>query len=354
MRVVTSVAAEGCGNGRPTTGDSQRTASGDWRCRAEVGRGFHTDGLCAGGSRAAPSLVRSGPGAAPSTPDRGRCVHDHRHAVPVGRSDGSDLADGRRHLLPGDPPRRREAINPLLAFDGSLTTTAQIVIQILRDPRTAKEIGIAPGSNDTYDVNNGTFGGSGPFVAVVATTDSAAGATDLTDRVMNRAIQELEDRQLAAGAPESTLIGSQILVRPTEAEPLIGGKVRFAGAALMLGIIVALAAPFAVESRIQSKKRFGRPAEPLPPVGRGADLPPVPQQMAPYPTVDPQLVPPPPRYAPVEMPPDESVQRRRRPVLRQHPGQGSTDKGTRPSPSPVSNGSRPSGGPRTTGDSDPA
>ena len=229
----------------------------------------------------------------------------------------SPMAGGT--FSPGTRPEDVKRINPLLAFDGSLTTTAQIVIQILRDPRTAQEIGVDPSSKDTYDVNNGSFGGSGPFVAVVSTTDSAAGATDLTDRVMNRAIHELRDRQLSLGAPESTLIEAQVLVRPTEADSLIGGKVRFAGAALMLGIIAALAAPFAVESRAQAKNG-GSQIAPRAMFRREEDLTPVPHQSHQPPVVPsedpPEVLPSLVRSQSLEPAPENPGPRRRRPTLR--------------------------------------
>lgn len=157
-------------------------------------------------------------------------------------------------------PEDAQRINPFLAFDSSLTTAAQILVQIVRDPATAEELGVGPDSTDTFDVNNGSAEQRGPFVVVVATSEDEEGSRALVGRVLDRIVKELDDRQKALDAPPSTFITSQMLVRPTQPDPQIGGKVRFAGAALLLTMFLAFAAPFAVES-IASRRRPGTDAE---------------------------------------------------------------------------------------------
>lgn len=155
-------------------------------------------------------------------------------------------------VKPEDVPR----VNPLLAFDSSLSTTAQIVIQVLRDPATAADIGIGEDSDLKFDVNTGDL--PGPFIFVEVTGSSAQQVRDTVGRILDRAQSELASRQRALDAPEQTFITAQMLVQPTEPTPLIGGKARFTAAALLLGGILTLTAPFAFES-ITARRSGRRP-----------------------------------------------------------------------------------------------
>lgn len=144
-------------------------------------------------------------------------------------------------------------INPLLAFDGSLTTTAQILVQILGDPQTHKSLGAGAGSSQNYVANTGD--NSSPFLFVVADSDTAAGAEALVTKVLDHARAELAARQTELKAPESTFISAQVLVKPTAAEAQIGGKIRFAGAAMVLGLIMTAASTFGSESVMLALRR---------------------------------------------------------------------------------------------------
>lgn len=154
-------------------------------------------------------------------------------------------------------------VNPLLAFDGSLVISAQIIAQVLNDPATKRAIGAGPGSASTYLANNGET--NGPILFVATESDSAAEAEALAARALERAKQELDNRQRELGAPPSTFITSQVLVAPTAAEAQIGGKIRFAGAAMVLSLLATLGATFAFDSLIEAMKRRRRLAgEPAP------------------------------------------------------------------------------------------
>ncbi|QWF79800.1 hypothetical protein HUW46_03213 [Amycolatopsis sp. CA-230715] len=156
-------------------------------------------------------------------------------------------------------PDQAVQINPLLAFDGSLVTSAQIAAQVLNDPATKEALGIATGSSDTYTASNGTT--NGPFVFVTAQSDSDARSRQLVGGALDRARQELDTRQRELKAPEGTFIQVQVLVKPTVPEAQIGGKLRFAGAAFVLTVILALAVTFAYDS-IANAVRRRRPKSP--------------------------------------------------------------------------------------------
>jgi hypothetical protein len=143
-------------------------------------------------------------------------------------------------------------VNPLLAFDGSLTTTAQILTQVLGDPMTRIELSGAK-STSTYTANTGPVGG--PLLFVTAEADSAEQAQTLVSKVLERASIELDARQRTLNAPEPTFITAQVLVKPTSAEAKIGGKVRFVGAAAVVLLLLTIAVTFGSDSVLGKMKR---------------------------------------------------------------------------------------------------
>ena len=137
-------------------------------------------------------------------------------------------------------------INPLLAFDGSLTTTAQIVIETLKDPANQKKYETADGAPAGYEAGNGQL--SGPFIVVVATATSPEAARQTAVSVLDLARQELADRQKALQAPESTYIRADPVVNPTAGKAKYGPKIRYAAVALVLTFGVSLIVIFALAS----------------------------------------------------------------------------------------------------------
>jgi hypothetical protein len=137
-------------------------------------------------------------------------------------------------------------INPLLAFDGSLTTTAQIVIETLKDPANQKKYETVDGAPAGYEVGNGQL--AGPFIVVVATAASPAAANKTAVSVLELARKELSDRQQSLQAPESTYIQADPVVNPTAGEAKFGPKVRYASFTLLLALMVALIAAYGLDS----------------------------------------------------------------------------------------------------------
>lgn len=150
-------------------------------------------------------------------------------------------------------------VNPLLQFDGSLTTTAQILTQVLGDPKTAEELA-GKGSTATYTANTGPVGG--PLLFVTTEADSAEAAQGLVGKVLERTVGELSAQQKALNAPEQTFITAQILVKPTTAEAKVGGKVRYVGAATVVLLLLTIASTFATDSvllKLKRRKEAGGP-----------------------------------------------------------------------------------------------
>ncbi|NKE58317.1 hypothetical protein FXN61_16395 [Lentzea sp. PSKA42] len=160
-------------------------------------------------------------------------------------------------------------VNPLLQFDGSLTTTAQILTQVLGDPKTAEELA-GKGSTATYTANTGPVGG--PLLFVSTEADSAVAAEGLVGKVLDKTVAELASQQKALNAPEQTFITAQILVKPTTASAKIGGKVRYVGAATVVLLLLTIASTFAADSILLTIKR--RKESGAPPSEKDASPPP--------------------------------------------------------------------------------
>lgn len=150
-------------------------------------------------------------------------------------------------------PQDAVRINPLLAFDGSLATTSQILAQILTDPKTRESLGVTASSKENFTATGG--GQNGPFLFVTGDGDTPETAEAMVSTVLGFASTQLEEQQRQLNAPTSTFITSQVIVTPTKAEAQIGGKVRYAGAALVVMMLLTTAATFGAESVLNHRQR---------------------------------------------------------------------------------------------------
>ncbi|GGU70771.1 hypothetical protein [Lentzea flava] len=182
-------------------------------------------------------------------------------------------------------------VNPLLQFDGSLTTTAQILTQILGDPKTAEELA-GKGSTATYTANTGPVGG--PLLFISTEADSAEAAEGLVGKVLDKTVAELASQQKALNAPEQTFITAQILVKPTTASAKIGGKVRYVGAATVVLLLLTIASTFAADSILLKAKRRKEGTAP----SEKDTAPPPPPPVRPQPQPQGNGAPPPPHRPP--------------------------------------------------------
>jgi len=145
----------------------------------------------------------------------------------------------------------RGSTNPLLAFDSTLGVAASIVTQSLSTPATLAEL--LGSSGDSIEF--ATASSSGPFIDVIVESADEQRAQALVTTVLERVEAELETRQSKLGAPPSSFIVVDPVVPPTAPEPLIGGKMRAAGATLALSLAASLASVYMVESILQGRRR---------------------------------------------------------------------------------------------------
>jgi len=90
---------------------------------------------------------------------------------------------------------------------------------------------------------------------VKAESKSPDNAKTMVQRVLARIRLELESRQTALHAPRETFINPGEVVTPTLPEAQISGKVRAAGAALVLGIAGGLTGAYGAESFLARRRR---------------------------------------------------------------------------------------------------
>ena len=160
-----------------------------------------------------------------------------------------------------DAKHPNEITNPLLNFEQGLSLSASMLIQTLSTPDAVASLGISPGGDTSYEVNNGSTNPellqSGPFVFIEGTSTSPEDAQDIVRRVSALAPKDLAMRQKELDAPTSTYITVTEVVPPTTPAPLKVKKLRAAGAAGTLAVLASLAAAFAFES-IASHRQLRR------------------------------------------------------------------------------------------------
>jgi|tagenome__1003787_1003787.scaffolds.fasta_scaffold20909678_2 hypothetical protein len=182
--------------------------------------------------------------------------------VPIEYESGSvlvlttPLSGGTEATQPNHP---NALSNPLMSFDQSLALTASLIIQQLNSSETATALGIVPGDTTTYSVNNGSTNPellqSGPFIFVDGKAPSPEAAKAITKRVSAMAARILDERQNELDAPASTHIEMQMVVAPTNGQPLLGSPLRAAAAVAALSALASLAAVYGFESLMTYRRR---------------------------------------------------------------------------------------------------
>jgi capsular polysaccharide biosynthesis protein len=128
-------------------------------------------------------------------------------------------------LMQPKPPGLNSA-NPLLTFNASLNTTALIVVQALNAPNVATELGLTAGKGTFTVKNAGSVAVGGgqemPFISVTAQSPDPTTSADIVVRVMDRAKQELVDRQDALNVGTRNAIKLESVVDATPPKPVLG------------------------------------------------------------------------------------------------------------------------------------
>jgi hypothetical protein len=153
-------------------------------------------------------------------------------------------------LGPEDPQAGAAAANPYLNFDGSLETTAQLLVN-----------SFASDAYVTQLQDRGASGGfvvsspGGPIVDIVADGASPDEAIATAEVVTSSLRADLKSRQLSVGASNKALIRVQTLVPPTNASYQIGSRVRVLAALGVVGVAGSVFLTFGFESLARARRR---------------------------------------------------------------------------------------------------
>jgi capsular polysaccharide biosynthesis protein len=159
-------------------------------------------------------------------------------------------------LVQPTPPGSR-TYNPLLNFNSSLNTTAMIIVQDLSTPDAAIELGLTPGEDSltVTNVDSTNVHAGQPFIYVTAQSSISAKSADIVANVLDRARQELADRQSSLDVSSQNVIKLDNVVDATAPEVVPGVPLAVAGVALMLGLAVTIFAACAWDRWIAARRR---------------------------------------------------------------------------------------------------
>lgn len=157
------------------------------------------------------------------------------------------------------PPRLGANGNPMLRFDSSLNTTAQILVQSLSSPVVAAQAGATPGREKVTVKNGGTSdlkddGTDRPFITVTAESPDGARAESIVAQVLSRGADELAAQQRAVRVYSKYAIELRTITETAAPKMVLTGTLRIVGAVLVLGMALTVAAACAVDKRARRQK----------------------------------------------------------------------------------------------------
>lgn len=162
--------------------------------------------------------------------------------------------------LERDPSQPVGETNPLLQFNESLRTTAEVLIHSVNTKDAHRRLGVTEDGPAKLVVDDGRtnpdlLGSDGPFIYIEVTSPSAREAGDIVRRADQRIRDELVARQEALGAPPSTFISLTYVVAPTPAVAVIADKLEVGGIALVAALVLGLAVAYLIEQIRLGRRR---------------------------------------------------------------------------------------------------
>jgi hypothetical protein len=152
----------------------------------------------------------------------------------------------------------RNTSNPFLAFDPSLNTTAQILVQALNAPATGAAVGAVQGV-DTFTVsdsdgqNAADYQVARPFLFVTVNSPSPRRSVSIVTGLLGQARQTLLDNQRTLGVSSQKYIRFQDLVTATAPKLVIKQTLLAGCVAFLVGLIGTLLVVFGRESYLADR-----------------------------------------------------------------------------------------------------
>jgi hypothetical protein len=161
-----------------------------------------------------------------------------------------------------DPTLPTNLTNPMLNFNGSLTTTSAILIESMNTKGIRTQLGVAGPTRLVVDdgrSNPNLLGLNGPFLFIEGMSTSPTEAQRVVVEAQKLMRQKLHDWQIALNAPKTTFVSLQDVVPPTAPEPDRGRATKLAIIAFLLGFLLCLGiAYFGHQFRARRRARAAR------------------------------------------------------------------------------------------------
>jgi hypothetical protein len=160
----------------------------------------------------------------------------------------------------GTGTARRAMFNPLLDFEGSLQTSASMIVQSMNTEDVAQLLNAGKGAKNSYKVTDAKgstdlFGADGPFLQIdVDSKDSADMAYRTTEAVGSFIRDQLAEQQKALHSPKSKYIVVADVVPPTIPEIDVLPKVKAIAGGLLAGLLLGLGCAYTVY-RLRERSR---------------------------------------------------------------------------------------------------
>jgi len=171
-------------------------------------------------------------------------------------------ATGSVVLLRTQPPPNTNCTNPYDCLDYQSTQLASVIAIAATDQSFASRL-VAAGASPTYTVtgpsnNNGQ--NPTPVVSLTETARSEATAMKSYEILTDQLNQVLSERQRSVGIKptDPTFVSAVALTAPQHASRLIGTRVKALVVVITMGVILAIALAFAVDSAASARKRRRR------------------------------------------------------------------------------------------------
>lgn len=153
--------------------------------------------------------------------------------------------------------------NPLLGFDERLKGTVQFLVQSLKTPAAAAEMGAPKGGPTTIAITAVSddptlLGTEAPFLFIDAESVSSDQAVETVRRATDRVREELVTRQRLLEAPATTFVTLTEVVPPSAPAAQLGSKVQYVGVAGLFGFAAVLGGIYLCGRLDEAKSRWRR------------------------------------------------------------------------------------------------
>ncbi|MBV6509245.1 MAG: hypothetical protein JJLCMIEE_02314 [Acidimicrobiales bacterium] len=162
-------------------------------------------------------------------------------------ADPFGTGDTTAETSPADPASE----NPLLVVPGGVTSTAQALQLAMTSSDFRQEVDAA-GFYSDYEIE---VESRSPIINFYVTGSDAELVVETLDHLVGTANDKLAEVQLEAGATENALITSQLLAMDSEAAPDYGSRTKMAIVVAVIGLVVTVGVPVAMEGISQMRRR---------------------------------------------------------------------------------------------------